>query len=224
MTTRRNSTLRSAWSPAARRSRKSMFPARSSWPRSGRSMPMRRTPRSEPGPTSAKCSWRATPSCTWIEDSRMPHALDLAINRRAFLGRYAGGLGALALAQLVAEADPLAPKAPRHPAKAKSVICLFQHGGPSQMDLFDPKPELTKQHGKPHPDKLEVHFHTQQGKLLASPFKFARRGKSGVELSELLPHTAGIVDDITLVRSMLTDSVDHEAALRVINSGKTFPG
>ena len=92
------------------------------------------------------------------------------------------------------------------------------------MDLFDPKPELTKQHGKPHPDKLEAHFHTQQGKLLASPFKFAKRGKSGIELSELLPHTAGIVDDITLVRSMTTDSVDHEAALRVIHSGKIFAG
>ncbi|MGL4555488.1 MAG: DUF1501 domain-containing protein [Gemmataceae bacterium] len=155
---------------------------------------------------------------------------DFAVNRRAFLGHYAGGLGTLALAHLAAEAgagtrgDPLAPKEPHHPAKAKAVICLFQHGGPSQMDLFDPKPELTKQHGKPHPDKLEVHFHTQQGKLLASPFKFAKHGKSGVELSELLPHTGRIVDDITLVRSMKTDSVDHEAALRVIHSGKIFPG
>src|SRR5262249_5617103 len=120
--------------------------------------------------------------------------------------------------------DPLAPKPPHHAAKAKAVICLFQHGGPSQVDLFDPKPELTKRNGKPHPDKLEVHFHTQQGKLLASPFKFAKRGKSGVELSELLPHTARIVDDITLVRSMRTDSVDHEAALRVIHTGKTFAG
>src|SRR5262245_826040 len=156
------------------------------------------------------------------------------MNRRAFLGRYAGALGPLALAQLAAgedrgrkasgTSDPLAPKKPHFPAKAKAVICLFQHGGPSQMDLFDPKPELTKQHGKPHPDKLEVHFHTQQGKLLASPFKFAKHGKSGVELSELLPHTAQIVDDFTLVRSMKTDSVDHEAALRVIHAGKTFPG
>jgi hypothetical protein len=160
---------------------------------------------------------------------------DFALNRRAFLGRYAGALGPLALAHLAGEAqsadaprsaksDPLSPKKPHFPAKAKAVICLFQHGGPSQMDLFDPKPELTKQHGKPHPDKLEVHFHTQQGKLLASPFLFAKCGKLGVELSELLPHTAKIVDDITLVRSMKTDSVDHEAALRVIHSGKIFPG
>lgn len=158
---------------------------------------------------------------------RIPHSA-FSLNRRAFLGRYAGGLGSLALANLLASesraADPLAPKPPHHPAKAKAVICLFQHGGPSQMDLFDPKPELTKHHGEPHPDKLEAHFHTQTGKLLASPFKFARAGQSGVELSELLPHTAKIIDDITLVRSMTTDSVDHEAALRVIHSGKAFAG
>jgi hypothetical protein len=160
----------------------------------------------------------------------MPSHTDFALNRRAFLGLYAGGLGTLVLAHLAAEAgpstgsDPLAPKTPHHTPKARAVICLFQHGGPSQVDLFDPKPELTRQHGKPHPDKLEVHFHTQQGKLLASPFKFVKCGKSGVELSELLPHTAGIVDDITLVRSMRTDSVDHEAALRVIHSGKIFAG
>jgi hypothetical protein len=160
---------------------------------------------------------------------------DFALNRRTFLASYAGVLGPLALAQLASEAqgedaprsgksDPLAPRKPHFTAKAKAVICLFQHGGPSQMDLFDPKPELTKHHGKPHPDKLEVHFHTQQGKLLASPFKFAKHGQAGVELSELLPRTAKIVDDITLVRSMKTDSVDHEAALRVIHSGKIFAG
>jgi hypothetical protein len=151
--------------------------------------------------------------------------MNFSLHRRAFLSHTAGCLGGLALAQLAAEAaDSLAPKKPHHPAKAKAVICLFQHGGPSQMDLFDPKPELTKRHGQPHPGKLETHFHTQMGKLLASPFKFAKHGKSGTELSELLPHTAKIVDDITLVRSMHTESVDHEAALRHIHSGKTFPG
>lgn len=160
----------------------------------------------------------------------MLHPLDYTMNRRAFLGRYAGGLGALALSHLTAEEsastnrDPLAPKKPHHQAKAKAVICLFQHGGPSQMDLFDPKPELNRLHGKDHPGKLEVHFHTQQGKLLGSPFRFAKHGQSGVELSELLPQTARIVDDFTLIRSMKTDSVDHEAALRLIHSGKIFPG
>ena len=156
---------------------------------------------------------------------------DYAPNRRAFLGHYAGGLGSLALAHIAAAEegrstgqDPLAPIKTHHAGKAKAVICLFQHGGPSQMDLFDPKPELTKHHGKPHPSTLEVHFHTQQGKLLASPFKFSKCGQSGAELSELLPATSRIVDDITLVRSMKTESVDHEAALRLIHSGKVFPG
>jgi hypothetical protein len=150
---------------------------------------------------------------------------DFALTRRAFFGRAAGSLGGLALAHLAAEAsDPLAAKPPHVPAKAKAVICLFQHGGPSQVDLFDPKPELTKRNGQAHPETLEVHFHTQQGKLLASPFKFEKRGKSGIELSELLPHTAGIIDELTLVRSMSTDSVDHESALRLIHSGKFFAG
>jgi hypothetical protein len=157
--------------------------------------------------------------------------IDFRLTRRAFLGRYAGGLGSLALAHLLAAdagaaatADPLAPKAPHHAPRARSVICLFQHGGPSQMDLFDPKPELTRHHGKPYPGSLEVHFHSQVGKLLGSPYKFRKCGRSGVELSELLPHTAGIIDDATLVRAMVSDSVDHEAALRFIHSGKTFAG
>src|SRR5438105_154505 len=138
--------------------------------------------------------------------SMRPQVPDFALSRRAFLGRYAGGLGSLALAHLAAaearaaERNPLALKKPHHEPKAKAVICLFQHGGPSQMDLFDPKPELTKQHGKPHPGKLEIHFHTQAGKLLGSPFKFQRHGKSGIELSELLPQTGKIVDEMTLIR------------------------
>src|SRR6266511_3710400 len=153
-----------------------------------------------------------------------------AHSRRAFLSRYAGCLGGLALSQLLAgEAsaaphNPLAAKEPHHKPRAKAVICLFQHGGPSQMDLFDAKPELTKRHGQQHPGPLEAHFHTQTGKLLASPFKFQRHGQAGIELSELLPHTGKIVDDIILIRSMMTESVDHEAALRVIHAGKTFPG
>jgi hypothetical protein len=156
--------------------------------------------------------------------------IDFNLTRRAFLGRCAGSLGSLALAHLLAaeagaaSADPLAPKGPHHRPRARSVICLFQHGGPSQVDLFDPKPELSRRNGQPYPGGLEVHFHTQVGKLLASPFHFQKRGQSGIELSELLPHTAGIIDEATLVRSMVSDSVDHEAALRCIHSGKTFAG
>ena len=154
---------------------------------------------------------------------------DYALTRRAFLGRYAGCLGSLALAHLFADEaragdPPLATRAAHCPARAKAVICLFQHGGPSQMDLFDYKPELNKRNGQAYSGQLEVHFHTQVGKLLGSPYKFRKCGQSGMELSELLPHTARIVDDLTLVRSMVTDSVDHEAALRMIHSGKTFAG
>src|SRR5205814_5431381 len=126
---------------------------------------------SAPGPTCARWCWRATPSCTWSEDGPV-NPIDFSVTRRAFLARYAGGLGSLALAHLLAadgraapSADPLAPKAPHHTPRAKSVICLFQHGGPSQVDLFDPKPELTKRHGQSYPGSLEVHFHTQVGKL-----------------------------------------------------------
>jgi hypothetical protein len=159
-----------------------------------------------------------------------------ALNRRSFLGLAGGGIGWLALSHLFSlesattpakhkSVNPLAPRPPHFPARAKSVICLFQHGGPSQMDLFDPKPELNKRDGQDYPGgDLEIHFDKQAGKLLQSPFKFAKQGQSGVELSELLPHTAGIADDITLVRSMVTDSVDHESALRIIHGGKFQAG
>ncbi len=158
-----------------------------------------------------------------------------ALNRRAFLRGSAGGLGSLALTHLLsldaraADKDtvlpsPLAPKSPHFTPRAKSVICLFQHGGPSQMDLFDPKPELNKRDGQDHPGQLEIHFDKQAGKLLKSPFVFRPNGQSGMQLSELLPHTAGIADEITLIRSMKTDSVDHESALRIIHSGKFQAG
>lgn len=150
-----------------------------------------------------------------------------SIDRRAFLGRYAGCLGTLALADLLDGRCSAAVRSETKSspsARAKAVICLFQHGGPSQMDLFDAKPELTRRHGEAYPGELEVHFKNQQGKLLASPFRFSRCGHSGMELSELLPHTATIADDLTLVRSMTTESVDHEAALRLIHTGKIQAG
>ena len=149
--------------------------------------------------------------------------------RRAFLSQYAGSLGGLALAHLLqsgdraAQAQEISQKTIK--GKAKSVICLFQHGGPSQMDLFDPKPELTKWNGKPYPGgNLEVHFDKQMGNVLGSPFGFQKHGQCGMELCELLPHTAKIVDDITMVRSMTTESVDHESALRLIHTGRFLAG
>jgi hypothetical protein len=151
--------------------------------------------------------------------------------RRAFLASYAGGLGSLALASLLAEErEAPAAQGPRHPAvalapKAKAVICLFQHGGPSQVDLFDEKPMLRKYHGQPHPaGKLETHFDKQAGNVLASPFRFFPRGECGMELCEHLPCIGAVADDICLVRSMNTESVDHEQALRVIHGGKLIAG
>src|SRR5262245_3975413 len=158
---------------------------------------------------------------------------DFSLNRRSFLRMSGGGLGSLALSHLLkceirgaeaADDSPLAPKVPHHKPRAKSVICLFQHGGPSQMDLFDPKPELNKRDGQEHPGQLEIHFDKQAGRLLKSPFEFRAAGQSGTVLSELLPHTGKIADEITLIRSMTTDSVDHESALRIIHSGKFQAG
>jgi len=160
------------------------------------------------------------------------------LNRRTFLGRYAGAIGTLALSHLLEQettravqvtnqrdptpSNPEIKANPRPPAK--SVICLFQHGGPSQMDLFDPKPALTRHHGKPYPGTLEIHFDKKAGNLLASPFRFRPHGQSGMVLSEIVPHMSRIVDDLTLVRSMTTESVDHESALRLIHTGKVLAG
>jgi hypothetical protein len=173
-----------------------------------------------------------------MSSGRLPDQSLFPLNRRAFLSRYAGAIGTLALAHLL-EHEQIRAGEKRSPhdvvdgtdahkvgprPKAKSVICLFQHGGPSQMDLFDPKPALTKHHGKPYPGKLEIHFDKQAGKLLASPFRFQPHGQSGMVLSELVPHMSGIADDLTMVRSMTTESVDHETALRLIHTGKILAG
>jgi hypothetical protein len=153
------------------------------------------------------------------------------LGRRAFLGRTTGMLGSLAVAHLLSDGQSYAAPArspmhaiPHHQPSADAVICLFQHGGPSQVDLFDYKPELNRHHGQPYQGDLEVHFVGQKGNILGSPFKFSPHGQSGIVLSELLPHTAGIADDITLLRSLTTESVDHESALRLIHSGKFQAG
>jgi len=146
------------------------------------------------------------------------------------------GFGSLALAWLLnqenaraATGSPvsfdLTPKRPHATPKAKAVIQLMQNGGPSQMDLVDPKPLLTKLNGKKHSEKLET---LQEGSaenvLMGSPYKFERRGQCGMDISELLPQTATIVDDITLIRSMYTEHNNHSEALIMLQTGKIFPG
>lgn len=156
----------------------------------------------------------------------------LRCQRRAFLGNSATGLlGSIALAWLDAQsggggwraqaAETARMSGPHFTPRAERIICLFQNGGPSQMDLFDPKPELTRLDGKPYPGakKVETLAPSKSGNLMASPFKFSPAGRCGMELSELLPQTAAIADDITLIRSMQTESVCHETALRIAHSG-----
>ena len=149
-------------------------------------------------------------------------------SRRAFLGRSAGGLGALALSHLLGPTPSWASNPPHpghHCPRAKAIISLFQHGGPSQMDLFDAKPALNKWSGKPYPGgDLEVHFDKQAGNVLGAPYQFRAHGQCGMELSELLPHTGAIADQLTLIRSMSTGSVDHESALRIIHTGRFLAG
>jgi hypothetical protein len=129
-------------------------------------------------------------------------------------------LGSTAFNWLLAEQQGRLPSA-HHPPRAERVVVLFQNGGPSQMDLFDPKPELSRHSGKPYPGgvKVETLSPAGSGNLLGSPFAFRPAGQSGMLLSELIPHIASIADDITLVRSMTTESVCHEAALRISHSG-----
>jgi hypothetical protein len=161
--------------------------------------------------------------------------LPLALTRRHFLGRTATGIGTLALASLLDErllqaAGPGGgPGRTHHPARARRVIFLFQSGGPSQLDLFDPKPRLDELTGKPMPESLTrgqrvAQLQGQPLVCMGTRYKFARYGKAGVELSELLPWTARIVDDITVVRSMQTDAINHDPAVTFFQTGNTQPG
>jgi uncharacterized protein DUF1501 len=121
----------------------------------------------------------------------------------------------------------LKPRPPQFAPKAKAVIELFMNGGPSQMDLFDPKPMLEKHHGEPYLYKLaaqEVADPHQAGGLQRSPFQFAQHGQSGIWLSEVLPNLAKQVDDIAVIRSMHTTSPVHPMATRIFHTGRNAPG
>lgn len=142
--------------------------------------------------------------------------------RRHFLRYSAAGFGFAGLTALLAEqaADPLAPKKPHHTPRAKRVIFVFMHGGPSHLDTFDPKPALDRDHGKPLPFKRPLTFaEGQTGNLFKSPWKFRQHGQSGLPVSELFPHLARSVDDLCIVRSMVGDSVAHGGAVMQLNTG-----
>jgi len=153
------------------------------------------------------------------------------ISRRWFFEQCGVGLGAVALSELMggtakaamAPADPLAPKQPPLPAKAKNVIFLFMAGAPSHLELFDYKPQLAKYNGtNPPPELLKGYraaFINPNSKLLGPKFKFAKYGQSGAELSELLPNLATIVDDIAIVKGMYTDAFNHAPGQLLMNTG-----
>src|SRR5437879_7843384 len=146
------------------------------------------------------------------------------IARRGVLQQCGVGLGAMALGQLLsASENPLAPKKPHFAPKAKSVIFLFMAGAPSHLELFDYKPQLAKFDGTlPPADLLKGYraaFINPNSKLLGPRFKFAKYGQSGAELSELVPHFAKIVDDVAIVKSMVTDAFNHAPAQLLMNTG-----
>ncbi|MBI2823396.1 MAG: DUF1501 domain-containing protein [Planctomycetia bacterium] len=156
--------------------------------------------------------------------------------RRWFLRDCGVGLGAMALAQLLgtdacaapaavasAANDPLAPRAPHHPGKAKRVIFLFMAGAPSHLELFDYKPQLAKFDGTLPPADLikeyRAAFINPSSKLLGPKYAFAKHGRCGAEISELLPQLAEVVDDITIVRSCVTDAFNHAPGQILMNTG-----
>ncbi|WP_337175862.1 DUF1501 domain-containing protein [Paludisphaera sp.] len=152
-----------------------------------------------------------------------------AETRRQFLRRSQAGLGAIALASLMGRDSRAAGAAvPRVPAKARSVIYLHMSGGPPQQDLFDYKPLLNKYHMQPCPDELlkgqRFAFIKGHPKMLGTPYKFARRGESGQWMSDLLPHTAGVIDEVSVVRSMVTTEFNHAPAELFIFTGSPRNG
>ncbi len=156
------------------------------------------------------------------------------VSRRWFLSQCGVSLGAIAAAELLtgaapaAAADPLLPRRGHFPGNAKSVIYLFMAGAPSHLEMFDNKPQLTKYDGTlPPPELLKGYraaFINPNSKLLGPKFKFARHGSSGAEISELLPHTAEVADDLTIIKSMKTDAFNHAPAQIMMNTGSQLFG
>ena len=157
-------------------------------------------------------------------DNIVPAAGPTDVSRRAFFGAGGVSLASLAMSDLAAATNrPTLPRSHFVP-RARSVIFLFQVGGPSQLDLFDPKPELNRRDGQELPESLlkQVTFAQIQEKrprLMGSPYRFRRHGESGAWVSELVPHMAGIVDQITIARTVRTDDTNHMFAELLMNTG-----
>ena len=170
----------------------------------------------------------------------MLEPLSNASSRRHFLASNAMGIGSVALAWLLDQerlrAEPAKPpierevfdltaKAPHHAPKAHAMISLWMQGGPSHLDLFDPKPMMTKYNGKKFPGTVKYDNAAQaSATVMATPWKFERHGECGMELSELLPNLGGVADDICLIRSMNTGVNNHGQSIRALNSGAVVGG
>jgi hypothetical protein len=148
------------------------------------------------------------------------------ITRRELLRRGGMGFATLGLAQLLggenataSTSNPLTPRAPHFPGKAQRVIHLFMNGGPSHVDTFDPKPLLQRYAGQPLP-RENLRTERRTGAAFPSPFRFAKHGQSGIEISELFPHVAQCADDLCVIRSMHADVPNHEPSLMLMNCGE----
>src|SRR4051794_17931569 len=167
----------------------------------------------------------------------LPHT-ERAASRRELLARAGGGFGALAMSCLLSAAsraasssaaalDPLSPKASHFPARAKSVIFLFMEGGPSHIDLFDPKPRLNELAGKQLPDSFGpviTAMGESRSPLLACKRKWKQHGQGGIWVSDWLPHISGMVDDIAVIRSCVADGINHSGGVCQMNTGSVLAG
>ncbi|MEC8988685.1 MAG: DUF1501 domain-containing protein, partial [Verrucomicrobiota bacterium] len=172
-----------------------------------------------------------TPICTGFDST-------VGMSRRGFLNSFGMGLGGIALGSLLQPGALLGSEvgrgmmgSPHFVPRAKRIIYLFQSGGPSQLDLFDPKPTLIEKHGTELPEEIRrgQRLTAMSGNqaslpLVGSPFKFAPRGQSGVEISDMLPHVSGIADDLCLIRSMHTEAINHGPGVTHMQTGSQFPG
>lgn len=153
--------------------------------------------------------------------------LHTSLSRRSALAHMGIGLGGIAIDTLLAD-KPSPQKGPHFRPRAKQVILIFSSGGVSQLDLFDPKPELVKRHGEFPPDHLlkgeRFAFINPKSKLMGSPWAFQPHGQSGMEFSELLPHLSTLADKSTIVRSVKTDNVNHTPAQILMGTGFEQPG
>src|SRR5262245_21871181 len=151
-------------------------------------------------------------------------------SRRQLLQRCANGFGAVALTTLMTErafGGQLTPRGGHHHAKAERVIFLYMNGGPSQVDTFDPKPRLQREHGQPigiQAPPTQFIAHDRPPLCMASPWRFRRHGQSGIPVSDLFPHIASCVDDMAIVRSMVSGFAEHANANLFLHTGHNQQG